>query len=58
MAIHMKDAATFEPFMSTFLFVQQASDIQGSVLLLLGTRCQSFRIGSSVYHVGELPWWT
>jgi cellulose synthase (UDP-forming) len=38
--------------------VQQASDIQGSVSLLLGTRFQSFRPGSAVYHVGVLPWWT
>jgi cellulose synthase (UDP-forming) len=44
--------------MQTFLYVQQASDIQGSVSMLLGTRFQSFRIGSAVYHVGELPWWT
>lgn len=57
-AIHLKDAATFEHFMQTFLFVQQASDIQGSVSLLLGTRFQSFRVGSSIYHVGLLPWWT
>jgi cellulose synthase (UDP-forming) len=57
-AIHLKDAATFDPFMQTFLYVQQASDIQGSVSLLLGTRFQSFRIGSSIYHVGLLPWWT
>jgi cellulose synthase (UDP-forming) len=57
-AIHLKDAATFDPFMQTFLYVQQASDIQGSVSLLLGTRFQSFRIGATVYHVGLLPWWT
>jgi cellulose synthase (UDP-forming) len=57
-AIRIKDAATFEPFLSTFLYVQQASDIQGSVSLLLGTRFQSFRVGSTVYHVGELPLWT
>jgi cellulose synthase (UDP-forming) len=57
-AIHIKDAATFEPFLSTFLYVQQASDIQGSVSLLLGTRFQSYRVGSAIYHVGELPLWT
>ena len=56
-AIHLKDASNFEPFMSTFLYVQQASDIQGSVSLLLGTRFQSFRVGAKVYHVGLLPWW-
>jgi cellulose synthase (UDP-forming) len=44
--------------MSTFIYVQQASDIQGSVSVLLGTRFQSFRVGANVYHVGLLPWWT
>jgi cellulose synthase (UDP-forming) len=57
-AIHLKDAATFAPFMQTFLYVQQASDIQGSISMLLGTRFQSFRVGSAIYHVGTLPWWT
>ncbi len=57
-AIHLKDAPTFAPFMQTFLYVQQASDIQGSVSMLLGTRFQSFRVGANVYHVGLLPWWT
>jgi cellulose synthase (UDP-forming) len=56
--IRLKDAATFAPFMQTFLYVQQASDIQGSISMLLGTRFQSFRVGSSIYHVGTLPWWT
>jgi cellulose synthase (UDP-forming) len=57
-AIHLKDTSNFEPFMATFLYVQQASDIQGSVSLLLGTRFQSFRVGAAIYHVGLLPWWT
>jgi len=57
-AIRIKDSQTFEPFMQTFLYVQQASDIQGSVSMLLGTRFQSFRVGATVYHVGILPWWT
>jgi cellulose synthase (UDP-forming) len=57
-AIRLKDAATFAPFMQTFLYVQQASDIQGSVSMLLGTRFQSFRVGAAIYHVGTLPWWT
>ena len=26
--------------------------------MLHGTAFQSFRIGSEVYHVGVLPWWT
>jgi cellulose synthase (UDP-forming) len=56
--IRLKNAAIFEPFIHTFLFVQQASDIQGSVALLIGNRFQSFRIGANVYHTGFLPWWT
>jgi cellulose synthase (UDP-forming) len=57
-AIHLRDANSFEPFMSSFLKVQQASDISGSVSVLHGTQFQSFRIGSEIYHVGVLPWWT
>jgi cellulose synthase (UDP-forming) len=57
-AIHLRDASDFEPFMDTFLKVQQASDISGSVAVLHGIQFQSFRIGSNVYHVGVLPWWT
>ncbi len=57
-AIHLRDASDFEPFMDTFLKVQQASDISGSVAVLHGVQFQSFRIGSGVYHVGVLPWWT
>jgi cellulose synthase (UDP-forming) len=57
-AIHLRDASTFEAFMDTFMKVQQSSDISGSVSVLHGTQYQSFRIGSEVYHVGVLPWWT
>ncbi len=57
-AIHLKDASTFGPFMSTFLAVEQSSDIAGSVAVLHGAQFQSFRIGSQAYHVGILPWWT
>ena len=56
--IRLKDAQAFEPFMQTFLSVQQGSDIQGSVSMLMGGQFQSFRVGSAVYHVGALPWWT
>jgi cellulose synthase (UDP-forming) len=56
-AIHLRDASTFEPFMATFMSVQQASDVSGSVSVLHGAQFQSFRIGSEVYHVGVLPWW-
>lgn len=57
-AIHLKDPNAFEPFMDTFMNIQQASDISGSVSVLHGTQFQSFRIGAEVYHVGVLPWWT
>jgi cellulose synthase (UDP-forming) len=61
-AIHLRDASTFAPFLDTFMDVQQSSDISGSVSVLKGTdktpQFQSFRIGSAVYHVGILPWWT
>jgi cellulose synthase (UDP-forming) len=56
-AIHLRDASVFESFMSTFISVQQASDISGSVAVLHGAQFQSFRIGAQVYHVGVLPWW-
>jgi len=57
-AIHLKDGSTFEAFMDTFMKVQQSSAISGSVSVLHGAQFQSFRIGSEVYHVGVLPWWT
>ena len=57
-AIHLRDAASFEPFMDTYLKVQQSSDISGSVSVLHGAQFQSFRIGSNVYHLGTVPWWT
>jgi cellulose synthase (UDP-forming) len=56
--INVKDAATYDNFLTTFLKVQQASDINGSVSVLHGSLFQSFRIGSSVYHIGSLPPWT
>jgi cellulose synthase (UDP-forming) len=56
--IHLRDANVFEPFMATFMNVQQASDISGSVATFHGSRFQSAQIGAKVYHVGVLPWWT
>ena len=56
-AIHLKDGTVFDPFMDTFMAVQQSSDISGTVSVLHGTQFQSFRVGSGVYHVGVLPWW-
>jgi cellulose synthase (UDP-forming) len=56
--IHLKDSSAFEPFISTFLSVQQSSQIAGSVSVLHGARFQSFRIGAATYHVGALNWFT
>jgi len=56
--INVKDAATYDNFLTTFLKVQQASDINGTVAVLHGSLFQSFRIGGGVYHIGTLPWWT
>ncbi len=56
--IHLKDSSAFEPFMTTFLEAQQSSDISGSVAVLHGSQFQSFRLGSEVYHVGVVPWWS
>jgi cellulose synthase (UDP-forming) len=44
--------------MDTLMRVQQSSEISGSVSVLHGKQFQSFRIGTAVYHVGTLPWWT
>jgi cellulose synthase (UDP-forming) len=56
-AVHLGNAAAFEPLLGTFLDVQQTGDISGSVSVLHGAQFQSFRIGSHVYHVGTVPWW-
>jgi cellulose synthase (UDP-forming) len=56
--INVKDAATYDNFLTTFLKIQQASDINGSVSVLHGSLFQSFRIGASSYHIGKLPPWT
>ena len=56
--INVKDSTTYDQFLTTFLKVQQSSDINGSVSVLHGSLFQSFRIGSGVYHIGILPPWT
>ena len=57
-AIHLRDSSTFDPFITTFLGVQQSSNVSGSVSVLHGSEFKSFRVGSEVYYVGSLPWWT
>jgi len=56
--INVKDAATYDNFLTTFLKVQQASDVNGTVSVLHGSLFQSFRIGGGSYHIGTLPLWT
>ena len=56
--INLKDAATYDNFLTTFLKVQQSSDINGTVSVLHGSLFQSFRIATATYHIGTLPWWT
>jgi cellulose synthase (UDP-forming) len=55
--INVKDAATYDGFLTTFLKVQQASDINGSVSVLHGSLFQSFKLGVGEYHIGVLPIW-
>jgi len=55
--VNVKDAATYDNFLTTFLKVQQASDISGSVSVLHGSLFQSFRMGGGEYHIGTLPKW-
>ncbi len=55
--INIKDAATYDTFITNFLKVEQASDISDTVTVMHGNEFQSFRIGNNVYHVGMLPWW-
>ena len=57
-AIHLRDANAFEPFMDTFLMCSSPATSPAPSAVLHGTQFQSFRIGSEVYHVGVLPWWT
>jgi len=56
--INVKDGATYDNFLTSFLKIQQSSDINGSVSVLHGSLFQSFRIGTSSYHIGKLPPWT
>jgi cellulose synthase (UDP-forming) len=55
--IAVKDHSVVPNFLTTFLRTSQSSDIANSVAVLHGTRFDSYRIGSDVYHVGNLPWY-
>ena len=52
--IAVKDHATMPQFLKAFLEVAQSSEIGQSVSVMHGSRFDSYRIGSDVYHVGDL----
>jgi len=61
--IALRDQATAEPFATTFLRDSQSSDMSRSVSVLRGNgaqnelfRFESYQVGNSVYHVGNIPW--
>ena len=54
--IALREESTAEPFASAFLHDSQSSDISRSVSVLRGNRFESFQVGSTVYHVGNIPW--
>ena len=56
--IAVKDHSVVPEFLTTFLKSSQSSDIANSVAVLHNTRFDSYRIGSDVYHVGNLPRYT
>jgi cellulose synthase (UDP-forming) len=55
--IAVKDTTTVNQFLTAFLKSSQSSDIANTVSVLHGNRFDSFRIGSSYYHIGYInPW--
>jgi cellulose synthase (UDP-forming) len=55
--IAVKDTTTVSQFLTAFLRVRDSSDIANTVSVLHGNRFDSFRIGSSYYHIGYInPW--
>jgi cellulose synthase (UDP-forming) len=56
-AMQFKDGAAFARFIYKFMEVQLALDISNFVAVSHGSQFESFRIASTVDHVGVLPWW-
>ncbi len=52
--VAVKDHATVPRFLNAFLQAAQSSQIGDSVSVLHGDRFNSYRIGSDIYHVGDL----
>ena len=53
--VALRDAEASANFLSAFLENSQSSDISQSVSVLHGARFASYRIGSDVYRVGNIP---
>ena len=56
-AIHLKDADAFDPFIAASLKKQQSREIHGSGSVVEGAQFGFFRIGAEVYQVLVLPGW-
>jgi cellulose synthase (UDP-forming) len=53
--VALKDHTVTAAFLDNFLKNSQSSDIANSVAVLHNGKFESYRIGSDVYHVGNLP---
>jgi cellulose synthase (UDP-forming) len=54
--IALREPASAVAFADTFLKDSQSSDIARAVSVLRGNRFESFQVGNTVYHVGNIPW--
>ncbi len=56
--VALRDPATATQFSDAFLRWSQSSDIANSVSVLRGNNFTSYQLGTDIYHVGTIPWWT
>jgi cellulose synthase (UDP-forming) len=56
-AVVLRDQAAIPAFVSAFLSKAESPEIGQSVSVLHGSEFSSYRIGTSVYRVGETTWW-
>jgi cellulose synthase (UDP-forming) len=55
--ITLKDNDSAKPFLDAFWKRSMSGDISQSVSVLHGNEFSSYRLGTSYYYVGHLPWW-
>jgi cellulose synthase (UDP-forming) len=55
--ITLKNDDSAKPFLDAFWKRSMSSDISESVSVLHGNEFSSYRLGTSYYYVGHLPWW-